>query len=171
MSSQAGLDMDIQLANELLAELNTIKEQAHQEQEKHKRIQQKIYQIIERNTRVCRLADGSDTFSAIAEAGLLNDITSRQRPVWLLPSQDYSFTNQFTTTHTGDSGSSGFAGWVNSDPKDGRMIVSATATAPFGNSKTTVSSVLAISDSFIGLIQSYSPKGTQVGNPTDDVIN
>lgn len=152
MSLQIIFDKDIQLANELLAQLSTIKEQAHKEQEQHKQIQQKISEVIERNTKVCKLANGSDTFSAIAEAGILNDITSRQEAVWLLPSNDYSFTDQFSKNQSGDSGSSGFAGWVNSDPKDGRMIVSATATAPFGNSTMKVSSVLAISDSFIDLM-------------------
>ena len=161
MSLQANLDKDIQLANELLTQLGSIKQQVHKEQEEHKQIQQKIAEVIERNTKVCTLANGSETFSAIAEAGLFNDVTSRQEPVWLLPSNDYSFTDQFSKEQSGDSGSSGFAGWVNSDPKDGRMIVSATATAPFGNSTMKVSSVLAISDSFIDLMQEYSPKGAK----------
>jgi hypothetical protein len=165
MSLQVNFDKDIQLANELLAQLSTIKEQAHKEQEQHKQIQQKISEVIARNSIVCKLANGDNTYSAVAEAGLFNDVTSTQEPVWLLPSNDYSFTNQFSKEQSGDSGSSGYAGWVNSDPKDGRMIVSATATAPFGNSTETVGSVLAISDSFVDLVQNYSPKGgTIIGN-------
>lgn len=124
----------------------------------------KIKSMIESSQVVCKTGTGATEVAFTADAGLFNDVLSDGTVVWLLPGNDYVFTNMFAVSVSGSHDSEGSAGWVNSDPKDGRMYVWALAKWSFGTATTRVNSVIAIKESFVPLLTAISRHGIMKGD-------